>query len=455
MSSQLEWICRPPAREGGADELVHARQFQGLALGLAPTQSRVLRIEARIAGAWKPLVQREGHWSLYWGPEVEAAIPLRASFVGPAPQVTDVYWLRKPEAPAAAPADSPRAPRAERISRIEHASTVRLIRREAGEREPRTRGLLFEPADWEVDDFNGLRQRSEREVAALRRRALARSHASKLFFLELDELRFQIVPPCLSADEAQRFFEAMDPVRYTLAHRLALRTRLCRMDRQPRFAPVDVPGLAALSRGFERLAETHLSLAEDDGTASLWGFAFEQFAVDRGGAFHSDPRSSALLIRQGVPDGEFFLCFGELALLCMDQGVAPEFWEPRFPDLVRATHMFVEHRAPAGWLDRDATPYRDADGQSLPAFGYREGLAYPRRRRAELHAEYEALREGLADPADLDRVLRARFTRLVEACLRGSQAFSPGRFTEASLREHDHWPLGSPASPGARAGDRR
>ncbi len=51
MSSQLEWICRPPAREGGADELVHARQFQGLALGLAPTQSRVLRIEARIAGA--------------------------------------------------------------------------------------------------------------------------------------------------------------------------------------------------------------------------------------------------------------------------------------------------------------------------------------------------------------------------------------------------------------------
>lgn len=455
MSSHIEWTCRPPARDPQAVEVGSARQFQGLALELAPTQSRVQLIEARVSGTWKPLSLREGHWLLHWGPEMSDAIPLRATFVGPAPQITDVYWLRKAgasTAPAARPAATPVA---EQVSRIEQASAIQLVSRHAGERAPRSRGFLFDPADWEVDDFDGLREHSEREVAALRRRALTCSQASKLFFLELDELRFQVVPPCMSASEAERFYAAMESVRYSLAFRLAVRTRLCRMGRQPRFDPIEVPGLEDVSKGFERLAAAHLELPSGGGDDDLWGFAFEQFAVDRGGAFHADPRSSALLIRQGVPDGEFFLCFTELALLCVDQGVSPEFWAPKVLDLVRATHMFVEHRAPAGWFERDEEPYRDAEGQPLPAFGYSEGLAYPRRRRAELHAEYDALRQSFVNGADLDRVLRARFTRLVEACLRGSQAFSPGRFTAASLEEHDHWPLGSAPGPQARAADTR
>jgi hypothetical protein len=424
-------------------------------LELAPTQSRVQLVEARVSGTWTPLSLREGHWLLHWGPQVGDAVRLRATFVGPAPQVTDVFWLRKAGAPSSDSSPLAAAPVVEQVSRIEQASAVHLVSRHAGERAPRSRGFLFDPADWEVDDFDGLREHSEREVAALRRRALACSQASKLFFLELDELRFQVVPPCMSEAETQRFHAAMESVRYSLAHRLAVRTRLCRMGRQPRFAPIEVPGLEDVSRGFERLAAAHLGLRDGGEQDELWGFAFEQFAVDRGGAFHSNPRSSALLIRQGVPDGEFFLCFTELALLCIDQGVSPQFWAPRVLDLVRATHMFVEHRAPAGWFERDETPYRDADGQPLPAFGYSEGLAYPRRRRAELHAEYDALRRDFGIATDLDRVLRARFTRLVEACLRGSQAFSPGRFTVASLEEHAHWPLGSSAGPQARASEPR
>jgi hypothetical protein len=420
-------------------------------LELAPTQSRVQLVEARVSGIWTPLSLREGHWLLHWGPQMGDAVRLRATFVGPAPQVTDIFWLRKAGAPASDTTPPAAAPEAEQVDRIEQASAVQLVSRHAGERTPRSRGFLFDPADWEVDHFDGLREHSERAVAALRRRALASSQASKMFFLELDELRFQVVPPCMSEAEAQRFHGAMESVRYSLAHRLAVRTRLCRLARQPRFGPIEVPGLEDVSRGFERLAAAHLELPGVGECDDLWGFAFEQFAVDRGGAFHADPRSSALLIRQGVPDGEFFLCFTELALLCVDQGVSAEFWAPRILELVRATHMFVEHRAPAGWFDRDETPYLDAQGQPLPAFGYSEGLSYPRRRRAELHAEYDALHREFGDGADLDRVLRARFTQLVEACLRGSQAFSPGRFTAASLEEHDHWPLGSAAGTQARA----
>lgn len=459
-SGSLEFRLSPPAGgapvpgPGSPDRLF---AFEGLALLFAATPTEITRVKAKIGSLEIPANRAaDGNWRLRWGRRDESTLALQVEFSGSEPLLTDAYWCRRQVPSSVNASVAERGPQSERIPEEEQLSQLQIVPRGERGEDPRLGvanstdedrdSLLFRHADWIVESLEDVAALAVDQLADLRRGALHQSLSCRLFFLELDELRGEGARTCLAPAESKAFRLAIGSVQYSLQTRLQVRAELYRRDLQPNFSKLNPEGLDAISAGFRRLFETHLVQSESTGTPQgppdLWGAAFEQFAIDRGGAFHSDPRCSALLIRQGVPDGEFFLCFGELALLCIDEEVDEEFWRARLPELVRATHMFVEHRAPRGWFSRETEPLVDIDGQPRSAFGFREGLGYPRRRRAELHNDYAEIARRLPNPEARLRVLRTRFSRLVGECLRCFQAFGRGPFTtEEQLAHYDPQPI--------------
>lgn len=430
------------------------REFRGIAVRFAVASLHPSRVTLCSGREELPLTLSNGVWRGTWGTPLEAAFELVVECHAAPPPVTDVYWSRE-QAPAGVlvAGDQQSPPPRESIGLAEALAPIELICRGQARERQRVPPLNFRHADWIVERLDDVAGSIESNIFALRRRAFRQELRSRQFFLEMDALRTGEPVQGFSPEEQQEFAEAIVHVQYRLSYRLSLRAGMAPLGLQPVFPPDPLRQLKAVSSAFVKLHRQHLAAEEASDSADdprdLWDFAFEQFATDRGGAFHGDPRSQAILLRQGQPDGEYFLCFAELALLCVDEDCDADFWRPKLLSTVRASHMFAEHRAPEGWFSEESPTH--AEG-SVP-FGYREGRAFPRRRRAELHADYSRCDHRSLSDSDRDWLLRSRFTQIAGSVLCDSTAFPPGQFSEEDLRNEPHRQLLS-LRPGGDSGAR-
>lgn len=425
-------------------------EFRAIAVRFSVTALNPQGVQLLIGGESHDLQVQNGAWNMTWAAPTEGPFVLQVTCAGTHPPLTDVYWSRQVSTRRTPVIEEVRgAPPRESISLRESLAEVEL-RSEANTADHPGDQAGSPPAlhtNWVVDELTDIGSAIESNIFQVRRKAFDQSLRAREFFLELDALRTGESSKHFSDEEQAAFVEGMTHVEYRLNYRLSLRSGMQPLGIQPDFPKEPLRQLQAVSLGFEKLHEAYLCPEQATGAPEdphdLWAFAFEQFATDRGGAFHSDPRSQAVLLRQGQPDGEYFMCFAELALLCLDEACSTDFWRPKLLPLVMATHMFAEHRAPKDWF----SPRRPEHPSNAIPFGYVEGLTLARSRRAEIHTEYSSLPGQLPLESDLDWVLRSRFSYISGRVLRASKTFQPDQFPPEVLEKEPHGPLSN--RPGA------
>jgi len=261
---------------------------------------------------------------------------------------------------------------------------------------------------------------SPAELFALRREAVEIDRQVRLFFLELDE---RTTPP--GADAA--FLQRLLRLTYALFQRIEVRAAygLRRLVPTLRSEVATQAGLREslieVSALFDELIDRHLGASDE-----RVDWAFEQFTVGACSTFHRDPLKHRALLTCGAPNGSEFFKLGELALLCLEQGVASELWTRLLPTLVRCTHLFAE-------LAEPPVP-GEARMTGANNYTFRQGRYCLLEWRQARHAQYDPL---LSLPAaQRTDVLAQRYTSILAQAFADTEVLATDLVESSRPLEH-------------------